>query len=273
MVLQKSSAPIKWHGGKTYLASKIVEMMPRHTHYVEPFFGGGAVLFNKPADFVDGHSEVINDVYGELVNFWKVLQSKELFPEFQLRLSLTPFSKPEFESAKISTAAEPLERAVNFFVRFRQSRQGLGRDFATMSRTRTRRGMNEQVSSWLSAIDGLSEAHARLQRVVIFCDDAVQLIKREDDSHSFFYCDPPYLPETRVVKNAYSCEMSDEQHEELLKTLGELTGKFVLSGYPHRIYTSAAKRYGWRCKEIKIDNKASSQKTKPTKTECLWFNY
>lgn len=75
------------------------------------FLAEGAVLFNKPLDFVEGHSEVINDVYGELVNFWRVLQSKELFPEFQLRLSLTPFSKPEFEAAKASTEADPLERA------------------------------------------------------------------------------------------------------------------------------------------------------------------
>ena len=226
----KPSPPIKWHGGKSFLAPAIVDLIPKHTHYVEPFFGGGAVLFNKPHSFIEGHSEVVNDVYGDLVNFWKVLQSKELFPEFQLRLSLTPFGKPTFENAKEHRESEPIERAIAFFIRFRQSRQGLGRDFATMSRTRTRRGMNEQVSSWLSAIDGLPEAHARLQRVVIFCDDAIQVIKREDDPYSFFYCDPPYLPDTRVVKNAYSCEMTGEQHEELLETLGDLTGKFVLSG-------------------------------------------
>ncbi|MCA9128898.1 MAG: DNA adenine methylase [Planctomycetales bacterium] len=269
----KSSAPIKWHGGKSYLAPKIIDLIPPHTHYVEPYFGGGAVFFNKPIEFIEGHSEVVNDIYGDLVNFWQVLQSETLFPEFQFRLSLTPFSKPTFENALAADAQQPLDRAVDFFVRFRQSRQGLGRDFATMSRSRTRRGMNEQVSSWLSAIDGLADAHARLQRVVIFCEDAVQLVRREDDKHSFFYCDPPYLSETRVVKKAYSCEMSDEQHENLLDTLGNLQGKFILSGYPHPIYKAAATRFGWNCREIKIDNKASPLKTKPTKTECLWYNY
>lgn len=172
MVL-KTSAPIKWHGGKSYLASQIVALIPEHIHYVEPFFGGGAVLFNKPESFVEGHSEVVNDVYGELVNFWRVLQSRDFFSEFKLRLGLTPFASPVFEEAKESTSDDPLDRAVAFFVRYRQSRQGLGKVFATMSRTRTRRGMNEQVSSWLSAIDGLGEAHNRLQRVVIFCEDAI----------------------------------------------------------------------------------------------------
>ena len=39
--------PLKWHGGKYYLAAKIVALMPPHLHYVEPFFGGGAVLLDR----------------------------------------------------------------------------------------------------------------------------------------------------------------------------------------------------------------------------------
>jgi len=94
MTTKQGSAPIKWHGGKFYLASRIIEMMPPHIHYVEPFFGGGAVLFNKPVNVVIGHSEVVNDVYGGLVTFWRVLQSADLFSHFQRRAMLTPFAKP-----------------------------------------------------------------------------------------------------------------------------------------------------------------------------------
>lgn len=268
-----ASAPIKWHGGKTYLAARILQMMPKHTHYVEPFFGGGAVFFKKPEELIEGHSEVINDVYGELVNFWRVLQSTEHFQKLQRAIEATPFAKPVWEAALEPKGENDVERACSFFVRYRQSRQGLGRDFATMSRTRTRRGMNEQVSSWLSAIDGLPEAHERLRRVVIFNDDAVALIHREDDSNTFFYCDPPYICDTRVVKNAYSCEMTDEQHIKLLDTLGHIQGKFLLSGYRCKLYDDAAKRNGWNRADIAIDNKASAQKVKPTKIECLWRNY
>lgn len=270
---QMFSAPIKWHGGKTYLAQRIVELMPVHTHYVEPFFGGGAVLFRKPTKLVEGCSEIINDVFGDLVNFWKVLQSSSLFPEFQRKMAVTPFAKPTWEDAANCESADPLERACAFFIRYRQSRQGLGKDFATMSRNRTRRGMNEQVSSWLSAVEGLPEAHNRLKRVAIFCEDAVSVIRREDDSKTFFYCDPPYIASTRVVKNAYVREMTNEDHEALLKVLGEIQGKFILSGYPHPLYDAAAKRFGWKRTDIKIDNKASSQKIKPTKIECLWANF
>ena len=269
----KSTAPIKWHGGKTYLASRILEMIPDHIHYVEPFFGGGGVFFKKPQELIDGHSEVINDVYGELVTFWRVLRSKKDFPEFQRRVTLTPFAKPDWEQSLQCVSEDRVDRAISFFVRFRQSRQGLGRDFATMSRTPIRRGMNEQVSSWLSAIDGLGDAHQRLSRVVIFCEEATDVIRREDGPNTFFYCDPPYIATTRVVPNSYSYEMTDEQHNQLLLSLGQVKGKFLLSGFPSHIYDAAANRYGWNRIEIEIDNKASSQKTKPTKTECLWSNY
>jgi DNA adenine methylase len=267
------AAPIKWHGGKTYLAARIIEMMPEHTHYIEPYFGGGAVFFRKPDSLIAGHSEVINDVFGELVNFWKILQSDAHFIEFERRMNLTPFGKPEWEESLQQTSENPVDRACAFFIRYRQSRQGLGNAFATMSKTRTRRGMNEQVSSWLSAVEGLPVAHERLKRVVIFCEDAVKLIRQEDDPKSFFYCDPPYLTETRSSKDAYSFEMTNSQHSELLECLGCLSGKFLLSGYPNSLYDSAANKFGWNRVDIMIDNKASSLKSKPKKTECVWSNY
>src|SRR5207248_1650852 len=39
----RTASPLKWHGGKHYLARRIVALMPRHLHYCEPFFGGGSV--------------------------------------------------------------------------------------------------------------------------------------------------------------------------------------------------------------------------------------
>lgn len=270
---EKSPAPIKWHGGKSYLAAQIIDLIPHHVHYVEPFFGGGAVLLQKPSRLVEGHSEVINDLYGELITFWRVLQSTELFPQFERRIALTPFAKPLWEEAVSSQSRDPVEIACSFFIRYRQSRQGLGRDFATMSRYRTRRGMNEQVSSWLSAIDGLAEAHNRLSRVAIYSEDACSVIRREDDSDTFFYCDPPYVRSTRVVEKAYSCEMTNDQHQHLLETLGAVEGKFLLSGYRNDLYDTAAKKHGWKRLDITIDNKASSKKVKPKKVECLWLNY
>ena len=288
--------PLKWHGGKFYLAKAIIAEMPPHLHYVEPFFGGGAVLLARdPArDWYEGAedvefmstgqimgkmrgcSEVINDLNGELSNFWRVLQEEDAFVQFQDRCQRTPFSQDEFKRAKQYKAPiDPpdVDAAVAFFVRYRQSRQGLGKDFATLSRNRTRRTMNEQAASWLTAIEGLADIHARLQGVVVFNEDALRLIRREDGPRTLFYLDPPYLHETRVTTKDYECEMSVEAHEELLETLTQLKGKFILSGYPSDLYQRYADRHGWRCKEIEIDNKASNKAVKDKEVECLWMNY
>jgi hypothetical protein len=57
--------PITYYGGKQKLASIILDMMPQHRIYVEPFFGGGAVFFAKPKSPM----EVINDTNDRLINW------------------------------------------------------------------------------------------------------------------------------------------------------------------------------------------------------------
>jgi DNA adenine methylase len=84
--------PLKTHGGKQYLARRIVALMPQHLHYVEPFAGGLAVLLARdPADprlragngsGDRGVSELANDLNGRLMNFWRVPRDEDLFARF-----------------------------------------------------------------------------------------------------------------------------------------------------------------------------------------------
>jgi DNA adenine methylase len=267
------SAPLKYHGGKTYLANEIIRRFPKHKHYVEPYFGGGAVLFAKPDKWIEGYSEVVNDIYSELMTFWKVLKFSTTFESFVRKIQATPFSQSEWTHSAGVFSDDPVDLAVAMFVRFRQSRQGLGDSFATMSRSRTRRGMNEQIASWLTAIDGLPEAHMRLRRVVMFHEDAIKIIRQEDSPDTFFYLDPPYLQSTRKTKKSYRFEMTEDQHKELLGALSRVRGKFLLSGYNSTLYELARIGYKWFRHDIVIDNKASGAKTKSKVTECLWANY
>lgn len=268
---QQLPPPIKIHGGKFYLAEWVISHMPPHTHYVEAFAGGLAVLLRKDPI---GVSEVINDLDNELTNFWRVLKDENDFNTFRRRTEATPFSSTEFAEAQSRDPdGDAVDRAVKFFVRCRQSRQGLRRDFATLSRSRTRRGMNEQVSAWLTAIDGLPEIHERLRRVVIINDDALSVITREDSPHTLFYCDPPYVHETRVATDAYSFEMTTDDHERLLETLATVEGKFLLSGYHNGLYDAYARAHGWHRVDREIDCKASSASVKPKRIESLWMNY
>jgi len=285
--------PIKWHGGKYYLRKWIIGLMPPHLHYVEPFFGGGGILLARDPDrdwmaadkqkltaAVKGSSEVANDLHGELTNFWRVLQSTEDFEAFRQRVELTPFSETEFDDAfkqsnanDLNSSATPIERAVRFFILARQSRQGLMKDFATLSRNRTRSRINEQVSAWLNVIDGLPDIHQRLRNVVILNQSACDVIRKQDGEHTLFYCDPPYVHETRSTTGEYAFEMTESQHCELLDILAGVQGKFMLSGYPSELYRKWEQRHGWKRHEFLIDNKASSGKVKEQKTECLWCNF
>ena len=114
-------------------------------HYVEPYFGGGAVLL---AQDPEGISEVVNDIDGDLTNFWKVLADEAAFGRFQRLVTATPCSEQVFDNSRnllrsADVHASPdHERAAAFFVVNRQSRQALGKAFSTLARTSTRRGMN-----------------------------------------------------------------------------------------------------------------------------------
>src|SRR5215510_4462969 len=63
--------PLSYVGGKNRIAGQIISLIPKHKTYVEAFAGGAQVFFRKkPSDV-----EVINDLDGELVNFYRVCQS------------------------------------------------------------------------------------------------------------------------------------------------------------------------------------------------------
>lgn len=262
--------PLKWHGGKHYLASKIVAMMPPHVHYVEPFFGGGSVLLAKDPE---GVSEVVNDLNAELSNFWSVLQNKSAFAFFKRIIESVPFSETEFNNAEESLGGSYIDQAVSFFIRCRQSLAGRMKDFASISRNRTRRGMNEQASAWLTAIEGLPAVHARLKRVVILNRDALDVIKQQDGPNTLFYCDPPYLHETRATTGEYQHEMSAVQHAELLVTLESIKGKFMLSGYHSSLYERYAKENNWHRVDWELPNNSAGGATKRRMIESVWMNF
>ncbi len=262
--------PLKWHGGKAYLASRIVAMMPPHLHYVEPYFGGGSVLLAKNPE---GVSEVANDLNGDLMNLWHTLADESLFARFCRIVQAVPFCESVWEHNAHASGLDGVDAAVAFFIKCRQSLAGRMDAFASISRNRVRRGMNEQVSAWLTCVEGLPEVHARMKRVVILNRDALHVIRQQDGVNTLFYLDPPYLHETRSTTGEYTHEMTADQHLELLNLLGSIEGRFMLSGYRSDMYDSAERDYGWICTEFDLPNNAAGGKEKQRKTECVWMNF
>lgn len=273
---------LKYFGGKHYLAKDIVALLPEHRMYVEAFAGGASVLLSKqPCEF-----EVYNDRNGEIFNLFRVLRDQP--EELQRALQLTPYSKNEFDFARLPLFDDsPVERARKMVVRFRQSHGGQGRSWSR-STTRIRGGVADVVSGSLTAIDEvLPTVVERLRTVQIENRDAIKLIEtysrpRTDPKASaciaendrVFYCDPPYHPDTRATDDVYDFEMSTEDHKLLAKANLKCAAagcKLILSGYDCADYANWYK--DWRKVEIEKKNHAAGGKSKRTMTECLWLSW
>lgn len=269
------TSPLKWHGGKYYLTKPIIDLMPKeYQHYVELFGGGLAVLWAlNPV----GVSEVVNDVNGNLMNFYYVLQREKLFEKFLRRVQAIPFGRDSWEEARQKLAEQPEDRRVAraawFFTLNRMSLAGRMDDFAGITKTRTRGGMNEQASAWLGAVEGLPQIHARLRRVVIENQPAIKLMKNHDVAGCVQYCDPPYLACTRTAKNVYGeFEMTDKDHREFLDVAKSLKhAKVLISGYPSELYDKVLKN--WNRSTFDRANSAAGGEKKRRMTEVVWMNY
>jgi DNA adenine methylase len=285
--------PLKRHGGKNGNNGKparwIVSLMPRHLCYVEPFAGGLAVLLARDPDdprlWVEenppahrrGVSEVVNDLDGNLTCFWATLRD---MPEpLYGRLRATEFNEGVWRHARDYLDGLPpwdgtahVMRAWAFFVLARQSLAGRVAGFASLSRTRTRGGRNEQVNAWWRAVDGLPAVGQRLRSVAVLNRPGLEVIRQQDGPETLFYLDPPYLHETRTARKVYGdFEMTEAQHRELLDDLRQCRGKVMLSGYPSRLYDGVL--HDWNRHTLDMPNCAAGGATKGRETETLWCNF
>lgn len=272
--------PVKWHGGKYYLADWIISHFPagyEKMTYVEPFGGGASALLQKQPSQV----EVYNDIDARLNNLFYVLHSHS--DSFIKHLSLTPYSEAEYKRTKgvdeltdrqllsHSWSGRRVVAAVNFYILCRQSIGGRGDSFA-LSKHRVRGGMADNVSAWLSSIDqNLPKVIKRLRTVQILCRDTFKVIEKFDSPNTLFYLDPPYLQCTRKSPEVFKHEFTSRDHYNLLELVSNLKGFWVLSGYNNPLYSAWADVCGWQKVEKKISNHAAGGKGKRVMTECLWF--
>lgn len=277
----KTDTLLKWHGGKGYLAGSFWDIALadgwRPMHVVEPFCGGASFTLEGLARGLP-FSFCINDLSREVTNFWKTLQSPSAFGVFCRRVEATPFSQAEWKEARLllgqeayANAADP-ERAAQFFVFNRQSLAGRMKGFTGITKTRTRRRMNNEVSAWLSAVDGLREFHVLLKQVLVLdAQPAVDVIRKHDTPGTLQYLDPPYVHTTRSTTGEYAHEMTDEQHMELLNACHDRQGRIMISGYPSPLYDNMLK--GWTRHTFDLPNNAAGGPEKDRKTEVLWCNW
>lgn len=259
-----------WYGGKFSHLDWILPFLPYTHHYCEPFAGSAAVLLNREPSPV----ETYNDIDGEVVHFFKTLRDNH--EELIRVIGLTPFSREEYFFAvnENGESLDDIERARRFYIRARQTRTGLAQT-ASLGRwanckDSSRNGMSGVVSRWLGGVEALESIAARLIRVQIENRPATDVVRLYDGPKTLFYCDPPYLHETRGDSNAYKFEMTEDEHVLFAETVNQAEGKVAVSGYDHPLMNELFPRPKW----FKVQGKEKTiHSTKGTRREVLWLNY
>lgn len=253
-------AIMKYPGSKWSLAEWIISFFPTHHSYLEPFFGSGAVLFNKPRSNI----ETVNDLDCEIVNFFEWVKKD---PErIAHEIYYTPYARQVYEDTFVTTPEDSFSRAINFCVQlnmghgFRANRNKVGWKNDIQGREKAYAAMD-----WGSLPNRILEAAERLRNVQIENKPAIELIKRFNYPKVLIYCDPPYVLKTRYGKQ-YKCEMEDIDHIELLQVLLQHKGLVVISGYENKIYQEMLS--DWH-KESTICHTQTGQKRK----ETVWMNF
>lgn len=211
--LGESLKVLKWPGTKWSIADKIVEIMPKHNIYLEPFFGSGAVFFSK----TPCNTEIINDLDGEVINLFKCIRDNA--EELAKLIYFTPYSREEYKKS-YDRSGTGIERARQFLIRSNMARAGMQYYSSSWRHAGPVLGATckqRVTGDWNRIPEKVLEAAIRLKDAEIENTNAFDLIKKYSRKDCLIYVDPPYLLSTRRQRY-YNIEMTeDEEHRELLK--------------------------------------------------------
>lgn len=257
--------PVNYYGGKQQMSLEILHLLNKvkHRGFAEVFAGSAAVFFAKqPSAY-----EVLNDKNGNVANFYRMMQTRfdqlhdmvigTLHDEYTHKMATVIYKHPENENS--------LDRAWAFWVVCNLSwGASPGNDFQYVK---------NKNDNWTPATrvknkrEFFQHYQKRLQKVTVLNKDAIEVIRICDHKDIVFYCDPPYVGANQGHYGGYS----QEQFTELLDTLANIEGKFILSSYPNEALSEYVERCGWNSHHH--NRRLSVMGTEARKTEVLTFNF
>jgi len=217
--------PFGWPGGKTNLLSFIIPHLPYRERYIEPFGGSFAIgIAREPSK-----TDVFNDRYGGVVDFYRCLRNPQLYQQLIDRIEMSICAREEFVWCKETweSVSDPVERAARWFYMIKYSFASLTQVFG-----RSMSQGNCYAMKLHKCLENFPELHRRLRSITIENLDFRDCITQYDSPNAVFYIDPPY-PD---IPGIYNENLKTQDFYDLIELIENCQGFVALSGYHNPIF-------------------------------------
>jgi DNA adenine methylase len=249
-------APFPYFGGKSRVADRVWQTLGQPDHYIEPFFGSGAVLLRRP-DWKPEYTETVNDKDAFVCNVWRAIK---LAPEETARWADWPVNHADLSARRLELIrseaylAENIARDLNWcdprlagywiwaascwigtgltepIGNIKSKIPRLTGKGQGVNKSRIRLHCNERrLYEWFIALSN------RLSRVEIFCDDWKQACEKvccSPNQTVGIFLDPPYsTPNRKVVYHYDNQSIAAEVLAWCLEHGAKENYRIVVAGY------------------------------------------
>jgi DNA adenine methylase len=240
-------------GNKRRIAKTIIPYFPEHEVYIEPFFGGGGMFFNKPK----AKYNIVNDNDSEVFNLFQVVNND--FQALEKAVYQLPICEDLWNYWKQNQEADPVKKAIRFLLFSNFSYMGAG-DTMRFGMNNTQKILHENIEKTHDLMFGTLLMNVDFRKVF----KKISFKKETDKQKAFVYCDPPYLETT----NNYQSGFNQQDCEDLFQVLVDSKMKFAVSEFDNPFVLEQAQNHNLNIIEI-----GERVNMKNRRTEILITNY
>lgn len=261
---EKTHSPIRYFGGKFFIARHMIPLFPKHHCFVDVFGGGAHVTVAKPREM--SRVEVYNDLDDSLLHFlWTLRNSKK---ELMAALASMPTSRSLYRKiCQSPTPVDPIERAAYWFYKLRQQiipTNGAPSGFRYGK-------VKNSALDYQNAVARLDSFERRMSSVLLENLDFREVITRYDGESTFFVIDPPYFGRERHYFGGFT----KNDHIELATMLKQIKGKCMVTYYGDPFILNLYQDFNVRTVEARVGAviKAELGQKRRRETEYFFMNY
>lgn len=278
------SSPIRWAGSKKKILNEMLESFKKNKeNYVEPFLGSGVVMLNvlNNIDTLHYKNIYVNDINGNIIDFFKELKSKPTSLISSLRELSEIYNSKNYKS-KEKMYYEIRDRfnnsendkSIYFYFLMKVGFNGVYRENKS-GKFNVPFGRKEK---FIVPADNLLRISKLIKKVKFYnmpYDKFLDKLSRKGIlENSFIYCDPPYIPDDKLVSQKQELYTSNGfNHYKFVKKICDFkTSNIIIS---MSASTKAAEIYGscFKCRNLTdIIRTINPQKLFKSK-EIMFLNY